>query len=40
MDYDFSPNANLTMETHHIGRERQPLLVIDDYLRDPESLLF
>ena len=32
-----NPNARLTL--HSIGRERQPVLVIDEFLADPASLI-
>jgi hypothetical protein len=39
MGYDFSVNEQLTLETQHVGRERQPVVIIDGYLRDPESMV-
>ncbi len=39
MEYDFSANENFSVETHHIGRERQPLLLVDNFLRDPDSIV-
>jgi hypothetical protein len=39
MAYDFSVNQPLRVQTQHAGRERQPVLIIDDFLRDPESMV-
>jgi Family of unknown function (DUF6445) len=39
MDYDFTVNERLSVVTQHVGCERQPVLVIDDFLRDPESMV-
>jgi hypothetical protein len=39
MDYNFAVNEPLSIVTEHIGRERQPVLVIDDFLREPEAMV-
>jgi hypothetical protein len=35
----FELNPGLSVSVLHVGEERQPVLVIDDLLRDPEELL-
>jgi hypothetical protein len=39
MHYDFAINERFSVETRHVGHERQPVLIVDDYLRDPEALV-
>jgi hypothetical protein len=39
MPYDLTVNERISVQTHLVGRERQPILVMDDYLRDPEALV-
>ena len=36
---DFAVNDHFAVETHYVGQERQPVLIVDDYLRDPEALV-
>jgi hypothetical protein len=39
MEYDLSVNERFSVETRHIGQERQPALVLDNYLRDPDAMV-
>ncbi len=39
MPNDYSANPKFSVETKFIGRERQPLLIVDDYLARPEDLV-
>jgi hypothetical protein len=39
MEYDFSFNEHFSVETRYAGRERQPVLIVDDFLNDPESMV-
>jgi hypothetical protein len=39
MPYDLAVNKPLSVQTHYAGHERQPILIIDNYLRNPESLV-
>jgi Family of unknown function (DUF6445) len=39
MSYDFASSQPLSIETCYAGRERQPVLIIDNYLRNPEALV-
>jgi hypothetical protein len=39
MQYDFAGNEPISLETLYAGRERQPVLIVDDYLRDPEAVV-
>lgn len=39
MQFDFSINPARHVETVYVGRERQPVIVLDDCLRDPQSLV-
>lgn len=39
MFYDATPNANYSVHRYEIGRERQPVLIVDDYLADPDSMV-
>lgn len=39
MDYDLTPNHRFRVRLEHVGREGQPVLVVDDFLRDPESAI-
>jgi Family of unknown function (DUF6445) len=39
MPYDLSINDGFSAQTLTAGRERQPVLVIDDFLRDPEAMV-
>jgi hypothetical protein len=36
--YDFSVNPQFTTTIVQVGQERQPVLVVDEFLRDPESM--
>lgn len=37
--YDFSLNPAPTVRVEHVGREREPVLIIDDVLRFPDALV-
>jgi len=39
VEFDFSINPARHVETIYVGRERQPVIVLDDCLRDPQSLV-
>ena len=39
MPYNLAINDRFSVETRYVGRERQPVLIVDDYLRDAESLV-
>jgi hypothetical protein len=39
MQYDFGIHAGLTVATTLVGRERHPVVVIDDVFRDPGSVV-
>jgi Family of unknown function (DUF6445) len=39
MPFDVAVNEHLSVQTHYAGNERQPVLIVDDYLRDPDSLV-
>lgn len=39
MQPDFAVNERFSLQTQYAGRERQPVFIIDDYLRDPEALV-
>jgi len=39
MHYDAGVNAKFTVATTYVGQERQPVLVVDDFLRDPDSMV-
>jgi len=39
MQYDLAVNERLSVETLYVGHERQPVLVVDDCLRDPDALV-
>jgi hypothetical protein len=39
MPHDFSSNEPLSVETLHAGQERQPVLLVDNYARDPEGVV-
>src|SRR5437868_2609121 len=39
MSYDLGVNERFSVETQYIGRERQPVLIVDDYLRDPAAMV-
>ena len=39
MEHDFTVNDHFSVETRHAGRERRPVLIVDDYLRDPEAMV-
>lgn len=39
MQYNLAVNERFSVATHYAGRERQPVLIIDDYLSDPEALV-
>ena len=38
-NYDFAVNPNLDVTVHRVGDSRQPVLVIDNVMRDPDSLV-
>lgn len=37
--YDFSPNPNATIETTYVGNERQPLIIVEDCLLYPKTVV-
>jgi len=37
MDYDFSPNDKCTVQVAQVGNAQEPVLVIEDFLRDPQA---
>jgi hypothetical protein len=39
MLYDATPNEQFSVQLHHVGHELHPVIVIDDFLADPESLV-
>ncbi len=39
MSYDATPNETFPVQTLLVGREQQPVLIVDDYLRDPDSVV-
>jgi hypothetical protein len=39
MDYDFAVNQRFSVQTQHVGRERQPVLILEDFLRDASALV-
>ena len=39
MHYDFASNEPLSIATLYAGHERQPVLLVDDYLRDPDGVV-
>jgi hypothetical protein len=39
MSYDATPNEKFPVQTVFVGREQQPALIVDDYLRDPDSVI-
>jgi len=39
MDYDFTPNDKPAVEVVRVGREQQPVIVVDGLLRNPESVV-
>lgn len=39
MEYDLTPNDRFAARVEYVGREREPLLVVDDFLADPESMV-
>jgi hypothetical protein len=39
MPYDMTVNEQFSAQTQLIGRERQPVVIVDNYLRDPESMI-
>ncbi|MGH8177427.1 MAG: DUF6445 family protein, partial [Steroidobacter sp.] len=39
MEYDFGVNPQLTIRTVAVGHEQRPVIVIDDLMRDPQSLV-
>jgi hypothetical protein len=36
---DFAVNEQLSVQTHYVGRERQPVLVVDNFLREPGAMV-
>ena len=32
MEYDFAVNEQISVQTEYVGRERQPVLVVENYL--------
>jgi hypothetical protein len=39
MAYNFSINERFSVKVEHAGRERQPVLIVDDVLRDPAEMI-
>ena len=39
MNYDFSINPDRKVRTEHVGEERQPVLILDDCMSNPASLV-
>jgi Family of unknown function (DUF6445) len=39
MEYDLTVNERFSVQTRHIGRERQPVVIVDDFLRDPDAMV-
>ena len=39
MDYDFTVNQRFSVQTQHVGRERQPVLILEDFVRDADALV-
>jgi len=39
MPYDVAPNERFLVQAKRIGREGHPVLVVDDFLRDPQSMV-
>jgi hypothetical protein len=39
MQHNLAVNQRMTVQTQHAGHERQPVLIVDDYLADPEALV-
>lgn len=39
MSYDLSPNEKPVVKVERVGREQQPVVVVDGILRDPESVV-
>jgi hypothetical protein len=39
LEYDFTPNDALQSRVTYVGREREPLLIADDFLADPEAMV-
>ncbi len=39
MKHDFAVNERMSIEKLEVGRERQPALIVDDFMRDPEALI-
>jgi hypothetical protein len=39
MNYDFRVNEHPTIQTLHVGHEKQAVLILDDFARDAESLV-
>jgi len=37
MDYDFYPSPNLSITVQQVGNQKEPVLLIENYLRDPQS---
>ena len=37
MDYDFYPSLNLSITVQQVGNQKEPVLLIENYLRDPQS---
>jgi hypothetical protein len=38
-DYDFSLNPAPLLRTEHVGRDREPVLILDDLMRNPGALV-
>lgn len=38
-DYDFGLNARLSVSLKHVGAEREPVLIVEQLLRDPDQLI-
>lgn len=39
MQYDFTVNPAMTAQVLHVGRERQPVVILDDFMRSGQSLV-
>jgi Family of unknown function (DUF6445) len=38
-DFDFSINPNLTINTIYVGKEQEPIVIVDDLLLQPEAVI-
>jgi hypothetical protein len=39
MSYEFDPNPEFRWDVTFVGRERQPVVIVDDFLRAPDSMV-